>query len=172
MRILVAEDDRAECELYRIAFEAKGHDVIIAFDGARCVEAYKDALAKLVQSGKMPAEREPFDAAVLDYRMPVVDGLEAAKEILRINKKQRIIFASAYVKQTLADSVKQLDQIVELIQKPFEPKILVELVEDISTPAALHEINRLIGQLDPGRPNDEQIEELLNVLKKAQKVGL
>lgn len=104
--------------------------------------------------------------------MPIIDGLEAAKEILRINKMQRIIFASAYVKQTLADSVKQLEQVVELIQKPFEPKILLELVEDISTPAALHEINRLIDRFDPTKPNDEQIQELLNVLKKVQKIGL
>jgi CheY-like chemotaxis protein len=49
--------------------------------------------------------------------MPKKDGLEAAKEILELNPRQRIIFASAYVKETLEDSVKQLKQVVELMQK-------------------------------------------------------
>ena len=126
----------------------------------------------LVQSDELPSERQPFDAVVLDYRMPKMDGLAAAREILWANKNQRIIFASAYIKQTLAESVKQFEQVIELIQKPFEPKVLVELVEDTSTPAALHEINRFIGQFDPSKPNDAQIEELLGILKKAQRVGL
>ena len=41
----------------------------------------------------------PFDAVILDYRMPRKDGLEVAKEILELNPRQRIIFASAYVKK-------------------------------------------------------------------------
>ena len=40
--------------------------------------------------------------------------MEVAKEILAINPHQRIIFASAYVWETLIDSVKELKQIVEL----------------------------------------------------------
>ena len=159
MRVLVAEDDEGMCELYQIALQSRGHTVVATHDGYECVEAYKKAA-------------EPFDAVVLDYRMPKVDGLEAAKEILRLKKSQRIIFASAYVKETLMDSIKHLAQVVELIQKPFEPKVLVELVEDTSTTKELKEINRLVSSLDSGRPSDEQINELLDVLKKMQKVGL
>lgn len=103
--------------------------------------------------------------------MPRMDGLEVAKKILAMNKEQRIIFASAFVKETLRDSVKHLEQVVELIQKPFEPKILVQLIEDTSATKELQEINKAISQLDPGKPNDEQINELLDVLKKIQKVG-
>lgn len=58
--------------------------------------------------------QQPFDVVVLDYRMPKKDGLQVAKEILKLNPKQRIIFASAYVKETLVESVKQLNQVVEL----------------------------------------------------------
>lgn len=113
----------------------------------------------------------PFDAIVLDYRMPDVDGLEAAKEILRINKKQRIIFASAYVKETLRDSVTHLEQIVELIQKPFEPKVLVDIIEDISATKELGEINKMVAEMDHNSPQDAQINYLIAVLKRIQKVG-
>lgn len=126
----------------------------------------------LIQTRDLLSERRPFDAVVLDCRMPKVGGLAAAGEIPRLNRSQCITFASAYVKQTLAKPVKQSELIIELIQKPVEPKTLVELVEDTPTPAALPEINRLIGQFDPRTPNDEQIDELLEILKKAQKADL
>ena len=50
--------------------------------------------------------------------------MEVAKEILAVNPHQRIIFASAYVKETLEDSIKQLNQPVELLQKPFGQDVL------------------------------------------------
>lgn len=130
MKVLVAEDDIVECNIYRIALEARGHYVTITHDGRRCLEAYKQELENI------DSHDEPFGAVVLDYKMAEVDGLAAAKEILYLNKKQRIIFASSYVKETLADSVKHMQQVVELIQKPFEPKVLVDLIEGVSTAGA------------------------------------
>ena len=35
------------------------------------------------------------DLIILDYHMPIKNGLDAAKEILEINPKQKIIFISA-----------------------------------------------------------------------------
>ena len=72
----------------------------------------------------------PFDVVILDYRIPGKDGLHVAKEILELNPEQRIIFASAYVKETLEDSVKKLGTVVELIQKPFDADVLVDTIED------------------------------------------
>lgn len=159
LRVLVAEDDRAMCEIYRIALQAKGHEVVMSHDGRQCLEAYKSSA-------------QPFDVVVLDYRMPEMDGLEAAKEVLKINKKQRLIFASAYANETLRDSVKHLEQVMEILQKPFEPKVLVELVQDISTTRQLEEINKMVATMDRSNPDDAQISQLLDILKKIQKVGL
>ncbi len=157
--MLIAEDDRAMCDIYRIALQARGHDVVLSHDGRQCVEMYR-------------ASAQPFDVVVLDYRMPEADGLEAAKEILRVNKKQRLIFASAYVNETLKDSVKHLEQVVELIQKPFEPKVLVDLVQDISTTKEFEEINKMVARMDRSNPSDVEIGQLLDILKRIQKVGL
>ena len=86
-------------------------------------------VSKLIrnQRGAIPL---PFDVVVLDYKMPSKDGMEVAKEILQINPHQRIIFASAYVIETLKDSVKELNKVVELLQKPFTMEAFVSTVED------------------------------------------
>lgn len=143
--------------------EGKGYDVTITFDRRECVKIYKEEFA--ITDGSLSA---PFDAVAPDYLMPDVDGLEAAKEILRTNKKQRIIFASAYIKERLQDSVTHLEQIVELIQKPFEPKVFVDVVEDISATKELGEINKLLAEMDHNSPQDDQITKLLAVLNRIQ----
>jgi CheY-like chemotaxis protein len=51
--------------------------------------------------------------------MPKKDGLEVVKEIFAINPHQRIIFASAYLRGTLLESVEKLIRLVEVLNKPF-----------------------------------------------------
>jgi CheY-like chemotaxis protein len=169
LRVLIAEDDADMAKMYRIALEAKRHTVVITPDGEECVRVYKHEIDKL---GKEPSKYEPFDVTVLDYRMPKMDGLEAAKKILAMNKAQRIVFASAYVKETLRDSVRELDQVVELIQKPFEPKILVELIENTAVVKELEDINKMLADMNHDKSDDQQINELLSILKRIQKVGI
>jgi CheY-like chemotaxis protein len=111
----------------------------------------------------------PFDAVILDYRMPRKDGLEVAKEILELNPRQRIIFASAYVKETLEDSVKQLKQVVELMQKPFEADTLVDTIEDKVAYEVLKTLIVNIKEFDLENPTKEQISSLFEGLRKIQK---
>lgn len=174
MHILVADDDVDAVELYRTSLEGRGYNVTVSLDGHECVAAYTKAVERLKQAGKSLSNREPFDVVILDYKMPVVDGLEAAKEILRINPQQRIIFASAFVKETLMDSVKELNQIMELIQKPFEPDVLIDLVEDTTTIDRLNDLNAAVADItkkNDKKPDNNQIDLLLQLLKKIQKAG-
>ena len=123
-------------------------------------------------SSLLLASSSPFDAVVLDYRMPKKDGLEVAKEILALNPSQRIIFASAFVKETLRESVKELRQVVELMQKPFLPQALVDVVEDKE---AYPELKRLfanvkkMSEIDFENPTPDQIREIFDGLKRIQK---
>ena len=126
MKILVAEDDPDIARLYELALKSRKHDVIITEDGEKCLEAYHEAL-KLTNWANNDS---PFDVVVLDYRMPKKDGMEVAEEILALNPQQRIIFASAYVKDALADAIKQFNHVVELIPKPFKINVLIDTIEN------------------------------------------
>ena len=61
--------------------------------------------------------------------MPKKDGLQVAEEILKANPKQRIIFASAYVKEILQASLGDLKRTVKIIQKPFSIAVFLETIE-------------------------------------------
>lgn len=120
----------------------------------------------------LPTPTLPFDAVVLDYRMPKKDGLEVAKEILALNPSQRIIFASAYVKETLKESVKELRQVVELMQKPFVPAALVDVLEDTDAYPELKKLFvnvRKMREIDFENPTPDQIRDIFEGLKKIQK---
>jgi CheY-like chemotaxis protein len=191
MRILIAEDESDISDTYRVALELRNHDVQIANDGEKCIQIYREELAKRQTSSdrKMkdnnnqqnfrPTVLSPFDVVVLDYKMPRKDGVEVAKEILAINPDQRLIFASAYVKETLEHSVKQLKRVVELLQKPFEIKAFIDTIEDKQVYEELKKILINISAIDDISPSSEHVSsdsnsrekmrDLIECLRKIQK---
>lgn len=196
MQVLIAEDDLDIATLYKKALENRKHDVVITSNGEDCLKTYLDALHHMtfgvslptLSMPRMPATRmdpalsstgysafrsvnksAPYDVVILDYSMPSINGMEVAKEILAINSHQRVIFASAYVKETLEHSIKQLKQVVELIQKPFELSKLVDTIEDKEVYEDLRTLNIDVDLVKAANPTHEQIIDLLERLKRIQK---
>lgn len=101
------EDDSDTANLFSILFKAKGNRVTIAYTAEEGLKIYSRSLQKLRL--KNTPRTMPFDAIILDYNMPDRNGLEVAKEILTISPHQRIIFVSAYVEDTLSNSIKELN---------------------------------------------------------------
>jgi CheY-like chemotaxis protein len=193
MRILIAEDESDISHTYRVALESRNHDVNIANDGISCLRIYREELANRRQTssdkstkynnsarGSPPSAPSPYDVVVLDYKMPGKDGMEVAKEILTINPDQRIIFASAYVKETLENSVKELKRVVELLQKPFEIQAFIDTIEDKQVYEELKKIMINMREIDddntpsgqaPSDPSTsrERMRDLFECLRKIQK---
>jgi len=96
--------------------------------------------------------------------------MEVAKEILAVNPHQRIIFASAYVKETLQELIKQLHQIVELMQKPFSIDKLIDTIEDRDVCNELKKLNVDIDVIQAANPTHKQIIDLLERLRKIEKM--
>jgi CheY-like chemotaxis protein len=68
LRVLVAEDDESNQEVFRIMLERRGYSVRIVANGLQ-------ALAAL--------DEESFDLLLLDVRMPEVDGWQVVKTLRR-----------------------------------------------------------------------------------------
>jgi CheY-like chemotaxis protein len=196
MRILIAEDDQDISTLYKRALEKRKHSVFLTSTGEACVENYLDTLhaataidehnkakitkTKVTSSSESQSKNSKnavnknvvstlFDVVILDYKMPGMNGMEVAKEILAVNPHQRIIFASAYVKETLQESVKQLKQVVELMQKPFFLSQLVDTIEDKEVYEELKNLNVDVNRISAAEPSHELVIGLLERLKRIQK---
>jgi CheY-like chemotaxis protein len=186
MKLLIAEDDKDTALSYKRALERRGHQVLVTNSGEECLIAYHEEFKK-VTSERNPTEHiQPYDAVVVDYKMPQIDGIQVAKEILAVNQHQRIIFASAYIKETLLDSVKQLNRSVELLQKPFGQDTLVytiekkeiyselqrlvylQIVDLLEVYRKLSERNLLGEELENAELRHEQIREILDYLGRQQ----
>ena len=166
MKILIAEDEPDLLTQYKTILEEANHQVTIAEDGEIGISLYSEEFNKISSGDSMQL---PFDAVILDYQMPNKNGLDVAKEILAMCPKQRIIFASAYVQETLADSITNLKQIVELLQKPFGLQALIDTIEDKEIYQDLEKLNVDIKNLKELNPSHAQIRDYLEALQKLQK---
>lgn len=179
MRILVAEDEANISVGYEVALRSRGHVVILTRNGRECVEEYLRN-SSYTMTGDSPHSGNaqfakhgtPFDVVIMDYRMPEMDGIEAAEEILKVRADQRIIFASAYAKETLIDSIQKLHVVAELLQKPFDLRVLIATVENEDIASQLQVLNEEIRNQHSWAVSKEQISELANALLRSKDVKI
>jgi DNA-binding response OmpR family regulator len=133
MKILIAEDDSDIALMYRVALHNRNHHVVITDNGEDCITIYREELRNFISRMGCHDKNKlhVFDMVILDYRIPRMDGIEVAKEIISINPRQRIIIVSAYLRETIFCSVKKLGGVdVEFVQKPFNIETLIDRIEN------------------------------------------
>lgn len=129
LNILIAEDNKFTAMQYKMALEKAGHKVTVAQDGDECVKKYVSALGK---SEFESIDTHPFDLILLDHNMPKKSGSKAAKEILKKKPKQKILFASGYLKSFIGDHTGDaVLSKLEVIEKPFSLSMLVRKIMSI-----------------------------------------
>lgn len=114
--ILIAEDNQFTALQYNRILGKYGHQVLITKDGEECLKKYREAYEKIKKNDQLI---EPFDVVILDQSMPKKTGREVAETILKINPNQRIVFASAYNVAKENESLEDLEEKFEFLQKPF-----------------------------------------------------
>lgn len=113
MRLLIIEDENQISEPLKLALEKRGFAVDLAFDG-------KEGLDK--------ATMNTYDTVVLDLNLPIMDGIEVAKQ-LRLNKNNvpiLMLTARNFHKNLLEGFEAGTD---DYLTKPFDFKELLYRIQ-------------------------------------------
>jgi CheY-like chemotaxis protein len=170
MKILIADDNRDIAFLYRVVLEARNHNITVTDNGEDCLTIYRQELKNFVsRMGSIDSNKQHvFDTVILDYRMPGINGIEVAREIITINPKQRIIIASAYPRETIFDSMKELGHLVELVQKPINLATLIDATENKQFYSELQRLNQGAATQESNLVTHEQFRDLPAIMLRSK----
>ena len=115
--ILIVDDSRTSRKILRNILEEAGNEVVAeGVDGADGVEKFK--------------EFKP-DITTLDITMPVMDGLEALKQIREEDGSAKVIMVTAAGQQNkMMDAIKLGAS--EFVTKPFDADSILKMVDKLS----------------------------------------
>ena len=112
--MFIVEDDPSIQRFYKKILTINRYEVAgIAKNGEEAVSMFKSF-------------SEKPEVIIMDYRMPIKNGIEASKEILQINDNTKIIFASG------DNSIKEevlLNGVYSFLDKPFSIRRLITCIK-------------------------------------------
>ena len=133
-RVLLADDNTLVGELLVETLSALGWQVELVTSGAA-------ALARIAAA---QAQGEPYEAVLLDWRMPGGDGLAAARQLHAqgLATRPRIIMLTGFGRDFLSEAQQSADApFDDYLTKPVTPAQIVEVVEralGAEIPAGVH----------------------------------
>src|ERR1700728_4236863 len=106
--VLVVDDDNAVCRIVERMLSD---------------EQYKVQTSQSVAEALRVIEQQPFDAYVMDYKLPDGSGLDVAEEIRSKGSEAPIILISGYDTASVASRAEKLN-IFDFLQKPFSREMI------------------------------------------------
>ena len=112
-RVLVVDDDISFAESLTDILMAKGYDAVAVNSG-------EEALEKIKESS--------FDVALMDIKMPVMDGVRTFKEIKKLRSSTTVIMMTAYSMDDLIhDALKE--GAYGVLRKPLDIEQVIKRIE-------------------------------------------
>ena len=117
IKVMIVDDSRIFRKMLRAAFIETGNEVIgEAGNGQEALELLKSCKPDLL---------------TLDITMPVLDGLDALKEIKKVDANAKVIMVTAAGQQNkMVDAIKSGAS--EFVTKPFESEVILDMVNKVS----------------------------------------
>jgi CheY-like chemotaxis protein len=125
--ILIAEDDPMVCDLAVRMLSRAGYQTIVASDGEEAVRLFVENVDRV-------------SLVLLDVVMPRMGGREALDRIKLINPNVHAIFSSGYDPEMAQVGDVMVKELL-LIQKPFDPEVLLGAIREILDTEPCHAAN-------------------------------
>ena len=111
--ILVVDDDDSLRRTLALILKHKGYPIETAADGAEAVARVREC---------------PFDMILMDIRMPVLNGVQALKQIMAIRPQAVVAMMTAYALEDLIQDA-LAEGAFALLTKPVEIEQVMDLIE-------------------------------------------
>lgn len=157
IKVLVVDDDPNVCKTVGLILKDHGYHV----------DAYTQAREAL-----MASRRQAYDMALIDLKMPDMDGTELIKKIREEDDHIGIIIMTAYPDVDSAAETMRLGS-RDYISKPFREEQLLEAADRLAHDMGLiytneNDLNRLIGQ----RIRQERLKQSLTLRQLSDRAEL
>ncbi|MGA3118148.1 MAG: PAS domain S-box protein [Syntrophobacteraceae bacterium] len=115
-RILFVDDEPAVMKMVTRLLEPLGYKVTHQTDSVSALQVFR-------------SNPDEFDLVITDYAMPILTGMDLAKEVRRIRPDMPIMLCTGFSEKITSDSVKKLG--MELLMKPYSMREFSEVVRKI-----------------------------------------
>lgn len=133
-RILIVDDDEGVCNTLKAILKVKDYDVEIVNTGKEAIER---------------AETTFYDVAILDIKLPDIEGTELLKPLHKISPKTIKIMLTGYPQSD--NAIKSLNYGADAyLVKPLDPAELVKTIEEkLPSPVKIEQTNLPTGKKLP-----------------------
>lgn len=156
-RIVIADDEPITRMDIREMLEEEGYNVVAeASDGFDVIELARKHLPDLI---------------IMDIKMPLLDGLNAAKIIAKEELAGGVVLLSAYSDKSFIEKAKEVG-VVGYLVKPLDNKSLIATIEiSLSKCKELKEIKKNVKVLEKKLEARKVVEKAKGILMKQRSIS-
>lgn len=114
-RILVVDDEPNIRRTLSAVLRSRGYEVVSASDGNEAVKL---------------ARETPYDIAIMDVRMPGLDGIQALQELIALDKNSRVVLMSGHGEDDEKNQALKSGA-TAFLEKPVSVDSLLELLRQL-----------------------------------------
>ena len=143
LRVLVVDDNPASREVLQGIFATWSVPVDLAASAAEGLSAME----------QRAAQGEPYDLVLLDWKMPGMDGIEAARRIRedsRFGASAAVMLVSAHGRQEVLAEAETSD-IAAFLVKPVDPGMIQDVIQSLFNDRARAQPARITAQVEASR---------------------
>ena len=154
-RVLVVDDDRLVLATLARGLRAEGYEVETASDG---------------QSAMVAVQRNTYDIAILDVRMPDMSGVDLAQRLKQL-ANMPVLFLSAYNDKEIVEAALAEGGLGYMVKPIDIPQLLPAIEAALARGQELQSLNNVTGQLQNALSGGRSVSTAIGILMERHRIS-